>query len=164
MLGLKPRHSKAVSDALREAERILPASGEVEDLLKNLSESRGRPMRLLEADLERSVSGLLICTEKSDYVAVSSDASPERRCAVICHEVAHALLGHDDHDSLSSTLVDTGLLTGLDEELVEAVVAARHAYAHADEADAEIVATHVSAELRRRVLRGGQKYHDTLWS
>lgn len=163
MFGWRAKNSGEVKDAIRFAERILPSSGEVEDLLANLSEVRGRPMILLSAPLDQSVSGVLICTKQADYIGVSEHASPERTCAIICHEVAHALLGHDHADSLSKSLIDTGLLNGIDPKLVDAVVAGRQAYAHTSEADAETVATHISVELRRRVMRGGHTYYDELW-
>lgn len=163
MFGWRAKSSHEVSDAIRSAERILPASGEVEDLLVNLSEVRGRPMKLISAPLDQSVSGVLICTKKADYIGVSEHASPERTCAIICHEVAHALLGHDHEKSLSKSLVETGLLDGLDPKLVNAVVAGRQAYSHSLEADAETVATHISVALRRRVMRGGHTYYDELW-
>src|SRR5699024_11095295 len=43
------RKSPEVTRALRAAEEILPSSGDLQDLLDNLSESRGRPLRVLTA-------------------------------------------------------------------------------------------------------------------
>ncbi len=157
------KHSPQVREAIRAAEAILPLSGEVDDLLDRLSETRGRPMTLLLAPLEQAVSGVLISTDHADYIAVSDQASPERKCAIVCHEIAHALLGHDDARPLSKSLIDSGLLRGIDPALVHAVVACRHAYAHTTETDAETVATYISVELRRRVMRGGHTYYDVLW-
>lgn len=157
------KHPQQVKEAIRAAEAMLPESGEVEGLLDRLSQDRGRPMTLLVAPLASAVSGILISTEKADYVAVSEGASPERQCAIVCHEIAHALLGHDEDRPLSESLLESGLLRGLDPSLIHSVVAARHAYAHSSETDAEIVATYISVELRRRVMRGGHTYYDELW-
>lgn len=157
------KNSREVVAAMRSAEEILPLSGEVEDLLANFSRKRGRPMVLLSTPFVQSVSGALLCTRQTDYVAVSEHTSPERTCAIICHEVAHGLLEHDHKGSLSSSLVETGLMDGIDPELIDAVVAARKAYAHTAESDAEVVATRISVELRRRVMRGGHTHYDQLW-
>lgn len=160
---MRRRYSKQVRDAIRTADAMIPLSGDVEDLLDNLSRKRDREMTILTAPLTSPVSGLLIATEKADYVVVGDEASPERQVAIVCHEVAHLLLEHDDKESLSSGLIQSGLLQRLNPELVRSVVAGRHAYAHTVELDAETVATHISIQLRRRVMRGGHTYYDELW-
>lgn len=160
---MRRRYFKQVRDAIRVADAMIPPSGDVEDLLGNLSRMRGREMKILTAPLASPVSGLLITTEKADYVVVGEDASPERQASIVCHEVAHLLLGHDQQESLSAGLIESGLLRGLDPELVRSVVAGRHAYAHTTEMNAETVATHISIQLRRRIMRGGHTYYDELW-
>lgn len=159
----RPRRSQRVKMALQKADVIMPPSGDLTDLLDAISKERGRPMTLLHATLDTTLSGLLISTEQADYVAVSDGASPERLAAIVCHEVAHALLGHEHEGSLGRELAESGLLNGIDSKLADSIVAARRAYAHADEADAETVATYISIELRRRVLRGGHTFYDELW-
>ncbi len=149
--------------ALKAAEELLPASGEVADLLENLSLNRGRPLTLLTEDLGSARSGLLISTEAADYIVVSSSTSPERTAAIVCHEVAHALLGHAHTADLADSLMDSGLVTGLDEDLVRSVVAARDTYEKGSESDAELLGTHLSFLLRERVLRGGHTFFDERW-
>lgn len=160
---MRRRYSKQVQDAIRNANALTPLSGDVENLLDNLSAMRGREITIISAPLASPLSGLLISTNKADYVVVGDEASPERQVAIVCHEVAHLLLGHDDQESLSAGLIESGLLRGLNPELVRSVVAGRHAYAHTTELDAETVATHLSIQLRRRVMRGGHTYYDELW-
>lgn len=157
------RWTRQVREALRSAEEVIPASGDVEDLLEAISAARRRDMQLLVAPLGSAVSGLLVSTDQADYVVVAEGSSPERQCAIVCHEVAHSLLGHNHDESLSSTLTESGLLKGVNPQLARDVVAARHAYAHTRETDAETVATHISVKLRRRVMRGGHTYYDELW-
>jgi acetyl esterase/lipase len=161
-IGRYPARTKA---AIRAAEDLVPPSGAVDELLQRFAERRGRPITVLEADFDASVSGMLIATQRADYIAVPSGASPERRSAIVCHEVAHMLLGHDHEDKkpLSQTLLDSGLLAGISEELAGSVVAARCSYMHPDEVDAEVIATYLAAELRRRVMRGGDTYYDARW-
>lgn len=159
----RTRNSRHVREAIREAESVMPRSGDVEDLLDSLSKARNRAMKLLIAPLGSTVSGLLVSTKQADYVVVAEGSSPERQCAIVCHEVAHALLGHDHSGLLGSSLLEAGLLQGLQPTLARNAVAARHAYAHTTETDAETVATYISIKLRRRVLRGGHTYYDELW-
>lgn len=161
-IGRYPARTKA---AIRAAEDLVPPSGLVDELLERFAERRGRPITVLEADFDASVSGMLIATQRADYIAVPSGASPERRSAIVCHEVAHMLLGHDHDDKrpLSQTLADSGLLAGIDAELAGSVVAARCSYMHPDEVDAEVIATYLAAELGRRVMRGGDTYYDARW-
>ncbi|HLR96154.1 MAG TPA: hypothetical protein VK053_16655 [Jiangellaceae bacterium] len=142
----------------------MPASGDVEDLLSAMSTARDRTMQLLVAPLGSAISGLLVSTGLTDYVVVAEGSSPERQCAIICHEVAHALLGHSHHENPGSALIESGLLQRVDPGLARDVVAARHAYAHTKEIDAETVATYISIKLRRRVMRGGHTYYDDLWN
>lgn len=156
-------YSQNVKEAIRSAEGVLPASGEAQDMLDHLSARRGRPIRLLAEPLPEAVSGVLMSTDKADYVAVSKEASPERQVSVVCHEIAHMLLGHDHQGSLASSLVETGLLSGLHPELAKSVVAGRQAYATTVETDAELVATYISVELRKRVMRGGNTHFDEHW-
>lgn len=160
---MRRRNSQQVQDAIRMADAMIPLSGDVEDLLENLSRTRGRDISILTAPLSNPVSGLLIATGKADYVIVGDEASPERQVSIVCHEVAHLLLGHDHKNSLSTDLIESGLLQGLDPDLVRSVVAGRHAYAHTNEMNAETVATHISIQLRRRLMRGGHTYYDELW-
>src|SRR5690625_7782883 len=100
----------------------MPTSGDVYDLLTEISASRGRPMHLLVAPLGSSVSGLLVSTNHADYVVVAEGSSPERQCAIVCHEVAHSLLGHSHDDPPGSSLVDSGLLQGVDPKLARNIV------------------------------------------
>ena len=120
-------------------------------------------MRLLIESLPDSLSGALLSTKDADHIAVDQGAPPERKVAIACHEVAHALLGHDHHGSVGSSLVDFGLLRGLSPELIKSVIAGRQAFASTVEAGAELVATHLSVQLRKRVMRGGNTHFDDRW-
>src|SRR5699024_6633474 len=127
------------------------------------ADARLRTMQMLEAPMCSASSGHLDSTDRADYVVVAEGSSPERQCAIVCHEVAHSLLGHSHDESPGNTLIESGLLQSVDPELANDVVEARHAYAHTRESDAEVVATYISVKLRRRVMRGGNTYYDSLW-
>lgn len=119
-------------------------------------------MSVLEMPLGDSVSGVLISAEQDDYIVVPDDAPPTRKCAIICHEVGHMLLGHAAQPNAQS-IVDSGLLDAFDPELIRFVIATRDGYEHPEEENAEIVATYLSAELDRRIQRGGYTYYDERW-
>ncbi|MDP9904748.1 hypothetical protein [Arthrobacter bambusae] len=120
-------------------------------------------MTLLTEELGPARSGLLISTDAADYIVVSTETSPERTAAIVCHEVAHALLGHAHTVDLADSLMESGLVAGLDGDLVRSVIAARGTYEEGPEADAELLATHISLLLRERVLRGGHTFFDDRW-
>ena len=40
-------------------------------------------------------SGLWISTPAADYIVCAASATPTRRAAIVCHELAHMLLGHE---------------------------------------------------------------------
>lgn len=150
--------------ALSLVEAILPPSGELEDLVTNFAAHRGCPVHVLPLDLgPASLSGLWISTDDSDYIAYARNASPERACAIVCHEIGHALLGHQ-HLDLADQVLASGHFTALSPDLVRATLAARHGYATPEEQDAELVGTHLSAGLRRRLERGGNLYTDERWN
>ena len=159
----RKNHSQQVKEALRDAESIMPPSGDINDLLEGMSRKRERPLSLLRAPLGSKTSGLWIATKKADYIAVAESASPERLAAIVCHEIAHILLGHEHEKSVGQGLLSAGLLKNFDPELADSIVAARTAYSYTVEADAERVATLISIELRRRDLRGGHTFYDELW-
>lgn len=129
----------------------MPADGDVDEFVASLAASRSRKLRVLEVDLtENSPSGAWIPTERCDYFLVPSGASPSRRRAVLCHEAAHVLLGHDP--ALHASLTQASLLS-LAPSLSVAVssrLIQRTGYRNAQEAAAEHVGTLLAARLEDR--------------
>lgn len=84
--------------------RALPQDGTVESLLAALGDLRDRPFKLVSAVLTRGASGLWLPRADYDVLIYPQDASPLRRAAILCHEVAHVLLGHSPalHSSISA--------------------------------------------------------------
>lgn len=146
-----------------QARQILPASGELDDLVAAFAELRQRPVHLMPAALgDGAISGLWVSTDRNDYIVYPHTASPERQCAIVCHEIGHALLGHEKLN-LADVLIDSGAFAGLSPDLVKATLAARHGYDRPEERDAELVGTHLANELRFRLDRGGDRFSDERW-
>jgi hypothetical protein len=122
----------------------MPIDGDLDGLLDALSHERGRRIHLLPQRFTgRPTSGLWLPTTAADYVVIDDPTTPSRRAAIICHEVAHILLGHSP-DITTSDLV-AAALPNLSPELVARALA-RHAYATEDEAEAEELGTLIGAE------------------
>ena len=144
-------NARTLRRSAASARRLIPASGDLTGFVDAVARSRGRPIVLLGAAFEADApSGVWIVTELRDYIAYPSDASAARRAAIVCHEVAHMLLGHDPPAgtgglaSLAAAAAPT-----LDPD-VAARFLARHGYACGEEADAEGLGTRLAAELARR--------------
>ena len=144
-------NARTLRRSAASARRLIPASGDLTGFVDAVARSRGRPIVLLGAAFEADApSGVWIVTELRDYIGYPSDAPAARRAAIVCHEVAHMLLGHDPPAgtgglaSLAAAAAPT-----LDPD-VAARFLARHGYAGGEEADAEGLGTWLAAELARR--------------
>jgi len=139
--------SPTLKRAIRVARRLLPADGDPETFLGNLSKERSRPIQLIEMELG-GPSGMFIGLPTMDVVLVDVHSSPSRRLVSIAHEAAHMLLGHDrDATHVEETL--TTLLPDLSPTLIQQALRRQHHDGH-QESDAEQLATIISSELSVR--------------
>jgi hypothetical protein len=140
----RPLGPLRVDRAARVAKRLLPIDGNLDGLLDALGQVRGRRIHVLRHKFTgRPTSGLWLPTKNADYLVIDDPTTPSRRAAIICHEVAHILLGHTP-DITTSDLV-AAAMPDLSPELIARALA-RHAYATDDEADAEELGTLIGAE------------------
>jgi len=87
-------------------------------------------------------SGLWIGTSSGDYIVCSADTTPTRRAAIVCHELAHVLLGHEPEvGDLEAAQAVVQLLAPDVDPLVAARFMTRHGYEGPAEEDAEAAAT-----------------------
>ncbi len=145
------------ADTIALGERLLPKDGSLDGFIAAVGRQRGRPLHVLDFPLDPSgPSGFWMGTRNGDYLIRPATATPTRRAAITCHELAHMLLGHepDVGDSQGAEMVaEIAALLAPD---VEASVAARfltrHGYEETQEEDAEAVATAfvATAALRQR--------------
>lgn len=77
--------------------RLVPESGDVDDLIGRVAEDRGRQITLTSYPFsaDSGITGVWIATDRGDYIGYADNASPSERCAIICHELAHIVLSHD---------------------------------------------------------------------
>lgn len=150
----KAKAAQRVRSAAARASRLMPSSGKVDDLAESLAADQGRSIRMLTEDLgPREPSGMWIATEKADWIVVPNGVGSAQRTAIICHELAHILLGHTpigaeaDLDALVS-LVAPDLAPAVARQML-----ARYWYADDLEAEAEALGTLLVTKLVHRAER-----------
>ena len=130
----------------RELRRLVPASGDLDLLVAAVAARQGRPIRVLGCELEEEApSGLWLQTADVDYIVHADGIAAEHRRVVVCHELAHMLLGHSPGRGEVST-------ADIAPSIAPAVAArffTRHGYEDEAEAAAESLATQLATELAR---------------
>lgn len=126
---------------------IMPKSGDADELVANLSRHRGRPIQVVEADLE-GPSGMWVGLSTMDFILVERSIAPSRRLVTIAHEVAHILLGHGEDTRISDETL-AALVPNLSPALVQRVLR-RHHHEGEQEREAETMATVISSEMSVR--------------
>lgn len=124
-------------------ERLLPRDGSIDGFVAAVAEHRRRPLHVVDFPLDPvGPSGFWIGTASGDYLIRSAAATPTRRAAITCHELAHMLLGHEPEvgDVQGVEVITTVLAPDVDSS-VAARFLARHGYEATQEKDAEAVAT-----------------------
>lgn len=150
MAQVRSRVERQIRLARLPAMRLVPISGLVDDFVLAVDQDRSRPIHLLPHDLGRdSPSGMWIATAVQDYVVFAADASSSERTAIICHEVAHMVLGHQAGAVLDRAAQIVEVVAPHVDSATAQRFLARHGYAEAMEADAEELATLLVARLAR---------------
>lgn len=144
--------ARDTSDRVRRSRllRLVPDSGLVDDLVARVAELRAQRIELLPVEVGPGLpTGVWIAFPGFDYIVFPADASSSERTAIICHELAHMLLGHQD-DPAADHRGAWALLSAPDPERLKArQVLARHGYVDGVEAEAEQLATLLVARLDR---------------
>ena len=84
------------TDPLHALLPLIPTPWSAEEFIRQVSGSRQRPIHLLPYPLTTSdPTGYWIPTAATDYIVVPDTATGARRDAIIGHELAHILLGHE---------------------------------------------------------------------
>lgn len=142
---------RVMRSAQRIAHRLMPVDGDVEKFVAAVATHRGRPIRLRECPLDvDDPSGLWVPLPDRDLVLLAEGITHEHRTAVVCHEMAHMLLGHETRaGDVDISLISAALELSIDRS-VAARFFARHDYEAAEESEAETLATRIASELARR--------------
>lgn len=124
-------------------ERLLPGDGSIDGFVAAVAAHRGRPVHVLDYPLNSAgPSGFWIGTSSGDYIVCSAGTTPTRRAAIVCHELAHMLLGHEPEvEDVEAAQAVVQLLAPDLDPLVAARFLARHGYEGPAEKDAEAAAT-----------------------
>lgn len=137
--------------SVAQARRLVPASGELAELVEAVARLRSRRVVLLPSAIPADApSGLWVVTDRADYLAFPGDASATRRVAVVCHELAHMLLGHQPQAGTDTALMLAAVAAPSLDPAVARRLLARHGYDAVDEADAEALGTYLAAALASR--------------
>jgi len=132
-----------LSHTVSLGERLLPRDGSIDGFVAAVARHRGRPLHVLDYPLNAAgPSGFWIGTATGDFIIRSAAATPTRAAAIVCHELAHMLLGHEPEagDVQAAEVIGRALAPDVDAS-VAARFLARHGYEGAEEEDAEAVAT-----------------------
>src|SRR6478752_7812798 len=124
-------------------ERLLPRDGSIDGFVAAVARHRGRPLHVLDYPLDAAgPSGLWVGCSSGDFIIRSAAATPTRGATIVCHELAHMLLGHEPEvgDVQAAEVIARVLAPDVGAS-VAARFLARHGYETADEEDAEAVAT-----------------------
>jgi hypothetical protein len=152
--GFEQRGSRRLWERSRKfAEGVeLPRPFDAEVFIAALAERRGRPIGVLPVSVPSSAPcGLLVTTDRADYILYTADTTGFHRQHILLHEAAHLLCGHDlvaPADSAAARL----LLPGLSPALVRRVLG-RTAYSQPQEQEAELLASLI---LHRAQLEGAR--------
>ncbi len=113
-----------------------------------LSARLGRTVELLPLPAgSLGPCGVLVSTDRADYIGYPADTTPLHQQHIVLHEVGHLLCGHHDTADRGPADADTGagaaareLLPHLSPELVRRVLG-RSAYSEVQEQEAEVFAS-----------------------
>lgn len=130
---------RAAVRVLPLVKRLMPADGSIDGLVAAVATHRARPIDLLPAHLgARSSSGFWVVGKSHDYIVYAASATPEQRDLILCHELAHMLLGHSGNRPVDA--LGLGDIGARPTQLLT-----RHGYGDSPEADARRLAQRVLA-------------------
>ncbi|MET8994137.1 hypothetical protein [Amycolatopsis sp. Hca4] len=143
------QRARRVADAVS-----LPQPFDAAGFVAGLAAERGRPIELMPVSApEGAPCGLLMSTERADYILYPTNTTALHRQHILLHEVGHLLCGHVGADAGADGIaIDAAagrqLMPNLSPELVRRVLG-RTTYTETEEREAELVAS----LLAQRVVR-----------
>jgi hypothetical protein len=136
----------------RVDELALPEPFDAEAFIETLADQRGRRIGLLPVEGATHLPcGLVITTERSDWIIYRADTTALHRRHILLHEAAHILCGHGERGDATAAAARS-LMPHLGDELVRSVLG-RTVYSEPDEREAELLASLI---LHRVGLPGRQ--------
>ncbi|MFE9681328.1 ParH-like protein [Streptomyces sp. NPDC006285] len=133
--GRQRRRCRRIVDRLD-----LPSPFDAADFIGALARLRGRPIELIPVRSETDIPcGVLITTDRADYIVYAADTTPLHQQHILLHEAAHVICGHYETAPASSAAARV-LLPDLPPALVRRVLS-RSVYTEPQEQEAELVAS-----------------------
>jgi hypothetical protein len=123
----------------------IPAPFDPGRLVAELARSRGRPVELVPLPGGAPHCGVLVTTDRADYIFYAAGTTRLHREHIVLHEVGHLLCGHGAGETEA---VPDVLVPHLSAELVRRVLG-RSGYPVAQEQEAELVASMIAQRARR---------------
>ena len=148
---------RQVRAALNAIDDLIPVPWDLQLLVAQIAERRGRPIRLLPAEFPaRDMSGLWLPTDDADVICYDGNASPAVIEQTIAHELGHLLMNHGlDNRGAGSAIAGQLAAVEISPTLIKRFLA-RTAYETAIEAAAEEFGTRLlQAGYRRRGVASG---------
>ncbi|MFF3752608.1 ParH-like protein [Streptomyces sp. NPDC002018] len=147
------------------ASLALPRPFTPEAFIAALAERRGRPIEILPVAVGHSMPcGLLVTTDRADYILCAADTTAFHRRHILLHEAAHLLCGHDQGPAADSSAAQL-LMPGLSPALIRHVLG-RTVYTEPQECEAELLASLILHRVTRygsRSARPAQGHGDAGW-
>lgn len=151
--GVKLLGTGASRATWRSISKLIPPDGDVDDFVAAVGQDRGRRIAVVGCPLpDDGPSALWVQTADVDYILHADSITAEHRETVICHEVAHMVLGHEAREGLVDTTAFAPSIT----PAVAARFLTREGYPDEIESDAEVLGTLLAAELISRADAGSR--------
>lgn len=147
-MHLRSRHRRTEAGIGSGVLEMLPVDGDLAGLVTSIAAARGRPIIVTRLPLPPGISGLWDERSATRDVVVIDDVpmAPSRYAAVLCHELAHIVLGH--HGVVEVPAGPT--LSGTVDAAIAQRFLKRCAYDDQMERDAENLATALTREHLQR--------------
>ena len=137
----------------------LPEPFDAGAFVAELAAERGRPIELMQVSVPSSgPCGLLMSTERADYILYPTNTTALHRRHILLHEVGHLLCGHVGSDAGADGIAldaaaSKALMPNLSPELVRRVLG-RTGYSAVEEQEAELLASLLAQRVARTAVRG----------
>ena len=144
-----PDRQRELDDRFHAFVPLVPDPWSTHELVRRVAAQRGRPIVVVTYPLtSEDPTGFWLSTEVADYIVVPDNSSGSRRDAIIGHELAHIVLGHEprpvtDQEGLAA------LAPSSSPELVARFLP-RQGYDAVREQEAEMFATRLIAYAQGR--------------
>lgn len=132
----------------------LPNPFDAEQFVASIAARRGRPIELMPVSAPAGgPCGLLMSTERADYILVPANTTALHRRHILLHEVGHLLCGHVGSDAgADGVAIDAAagreLMPNLSPELIRRVLG-RTTYSEVEEREAELLASLIAQRVGR---------------